>query len=132
MGKLPIRTVEKPWGKAVLPAPFTDTPGERIGEIWFEPPAELPTILIKYIFTSEKLSVQVHPSDAQAEASGETARTGYGGKEECWLVIDAEPCATLGVGFHGEVDAETMRKAALDGSIEDMLVWHAVKPGDFF
>jgi mannose-6-phosphate isomerase len=132
MGKLPIRTVEKPWGKAVLPAPFTDTPGERIGEIWFEPPAELPTILIKYIFTSEKLSVQVHPSDAQAEASGETARTGYGGKEECWLVIDAEPGATLGVGFHGDVDAETMRQAALDGSIEDMLVWHAVKPGDFF
>ncbi len=132
MSKLPIRTVEKPWGKDVLPAPFTAGAGQRIGEIWFEPPAELPSILVKYIFTSEKLSVQVHPSDAQAEASGETVRTGYGGKEECWLVIDAEPGATLGVGFHQHVDADAMRQAALDGSIEDMLVWHPVQAGDFF
>lgn len=137
MSKLPIRTVEKPWGKDVLPAPFTAPDGERIGgqrigEIWFEPPAEVPSLLVKYIFTSEKLSVQVHPSDAQAEAMGETQATGYGGKEECWLVIDAEPGATLGVGFRESVDPQAMRAAALDGSIEDMLVWHPVVPGDFF
>ncbi|MCW1383841.1 class I mannose-6-phosphate isomerase [Novosphingobium sp. KCTC 2891] len=132
MSKLPIRTVEKPWGKDVLPAPFSAPGGQRIGEIWFEPPPEVPSLLIKYIFTSEKLSVQVHPSDEQAAASGETEATGYGGKEECWLVIDAEPGATLGVGFTGPVDAATMRAAALDGSIEDMLVWHPVGPGDFF
>jgi mannose-6-phosphate isomerase len=132
VSKLPIRSVAKPWGKDVLPAPFTAPTGERIGEIWFEPPPELPSLLVKYIFTSEKLSVQVHPDDAQAQASGETARTGYGGKEECWLVIDAEPGATLGVGFHGAIDAETMRAAALDGSIEDLLVWFPVMPGDFF
>ena len=105
MSKLPIRTVAKPWGKDVLPAPFTAPAGERIGEIWFEPPPELPSLLVKYIFTSEKLSVQVHPDDAQAQASGETARTGYGGKEECWLVIDAEPGATLGVGFQHAIGA---------------------------
>src|SRR5690606_35075299 len=46
--------------------------------------------------------------------------------------IDAEPGAVLGIGFAGEVDAETMRAAALDGSIEDRLVWHPVKSGDFF
>lgn len=125
---LPTRSVAKPWGKDVLPAPFSAPAGERIGEIWFEPPADLPSLLVKYIFTSEKLSVQVHPSDAQAAAAGEKDR----GKEECWLVIDAEPGATLGVGFHAEIDAATMRAAALDGSIEDMLVWHPVKPGDFF
>jgi mannose-6-phosphate isomerase len=92
------------------------------------PPPELPSLLVKYIFTSEKLSVQVHPSDAQAAAMGESD----GGKEECWLVIDAEPGATLGVGFRETVDAETLRAAALDGSIEDMLVWHPVQAGDFF
>lgn len=126
--KLPIRVVGKPWGKDVLPAPFVAPEGERIGEIWFEPPPEMPSILVKYIFTSDKLSVQVHPSDAEAAALGETDR----GKEECWLVIDAEPGATLGIGFHEQVDAGTMRAAALDGSIEDMLVWHPVRPGDFF
>lgn len=125
---LPTRTVEKVWGRDVLPAPFTAPDGARIGEIWFEPPAELPQLLVKYIFTSEKLSVQCHPSDTQTQAAG----LGKQGKEECWLVIAAEPGATLGIGFREPIDAETMRAAALDGSIEDMLVWHEVSPGDFF
>jgi mannose-6-phosphate isomerase len=125
---LETRTVEKPWGKDVLPAPFAAPAGKRIGEIWFEPPADLPQLLVKYLFTSEKLSVQVHPSDAQTEAAG----LGRQGKEECWLVIDAEPGATLGIGFRQPLDADAMRAAALDGSIEDLLEWHPVKAGDFF
>jgi len=125
---LETKTVEKPWGKDTLPAPFETPAGKRIGEIWFVPPQDLPQLLVKYIFTSEKLSVQVHPSDAQTEAAG----LGKQGKEECWLVIDAEPGATLGIGFGGDIDSETMRAAALDGSIEDMLVWHPVRSGDFF
>jgi len=125
---LETRTVEKPWGKDTLPPPFHTPAGKRIGEIWFEPPRDLPQLLVKYIFTSEKLSVQVHPSDAQTEAAG----LGRQGKEECWLVIDAEPGATLGIGFDRAVGAEEMRAAALDGSIEQLLVWHPVRPGDFF
>lgn len=128
MSKLPIRTVAKPWGREVLPAPFVAPPGEKIGEIWFEPPADLPSLLVKYIFTSEKLSVQVHPDDDQARAAGH----GKNGKEECWLVIDAEPGATLGVGFREPLSREQIRAAALDGSIEDLLVWHPVRAGDFF
>jgi len=129
---LPIRTVEKPWGRDTLPEPFSAPAGKRIGEIWFEPPPQLHSILVKYIFTSEALSVQVHPSDEQAAASGETARTGYGGKEECWLVIAAEEGAALGVGFKKPIGAEAMRRAALDGTIEDLLTWYPVRPGDFF
>ena len=132
MSALPIRTVEKVWGKDTLPAPFVAPEGVRIGEIWFEPPPEVPSLLVKYIFTSEKLSVQVHPDDAQALASGETARTGYGGKEECWLVIQADPGAALGVGFKAPIDAAAMRAAALDGSIEELLEWYPVTAGDFF
>jgi mannose-6-phosphate isomerase len=116
---LPIRTVEKPWGVEVPPAPFTEDAGRKIGEIWFEPPPELSALLVKYIFTSEKLSVQVHPG-------------GAGGKEECWLVIDAEPGAMLGIGFKQPLDIDEMRTAALDGSIEDLLEWHKVRQGDFF
>ena len=128
MSGLAIIEVAKPWGRQVLPAPFVAPPGERIGEIWFEPPPELPSLLVKYIFTSEKLSVQVHPDDDQAKASGH----GANGKEECWLVIDAEPGATLGVGFHETFSHDAIRVAALDGSIEDLLVWHPVSAGDFF
>lgn len=120
---LPTRLVEKPWGQDVLPAPFTDVPGKRIGEIWFEPPPELEQLLVKYIFTSEKLSVQVHPSEAQLPGHG---------KEECWLIIDAEPGAELGIGFKEAIGADAMRKAAIDGSIEHLLAWHSVRRGDFF
>ncbi len=120
---LPIRMVEKPWGRDALPAPFTAPPGQRIGEVWFEPPPELPQLLIKYIFTSDKLSVQVHPSDAQLPGHG---------KEECWLVIAAEPGALLGIGFSEPIGPEAMRAAALDGSIEHLLDWHPVQAGDFF
>jgi mannose-6-phosphate isomerase len=125
---LSTKIVEKPWGKDVLPPQFGVPEGKRIGEVWFEPPQEMPDILVKYIFTSEKLSVQVHPSDAQAKELGENGR----GKEECWLVIDAEPGAVLGVGFKRPIDTETMRRAALDGSIEELMEWYPVKPGDFF
>ncbi len=125
---LPVRAVEKPWGVEQLPAPFVASEGSRIGEIWFEPPAELPELLVKYIFTSEALSVQVHPSDAQTLAAG----LGRQGKEECWLIVDAKPGAVLGIGFREEVSAQRLREAALDGSIEALLEWHPVRAGDFF
>lgn len=128
MTLLKARFVQKPWGCIKLPPPFTNTGSEPIGEIWFEPPKVLDALLVKYIFTNENLSVQCHPSDAQ------TLRKGLGrqGKEECWLVIDAEPDARLGIGFSQPIDSEAMRRAALDGSIEQLLTWHTVKPGDFF
>ncbi len=121
--RLPTRMVEKPWGRDVLPAPFTAEPGQRIGEVWFEPPPQLPQLLVKYIFTSEKLSVQVHPSDAQLPDHG---------KEECWLVTRAEPGAALGIGFKAPIDREAIRGAALDGSIEQLMEWYPVRAGDFF
>ena len=99
--------------------------GERIGEIWFEPDPAFPDLLVKYLFTSEKLSVQVHPSD-------DNAPPGQRGKEECWLVLDAEPGAGLAIGFRGELEPEDIRAAALDGSIEELLEWHPARPGDFF
>jgi mannose-6-phosphate isomerase len=125
---LPTRVVAKPWGRDDLPAAFGTPTGEKIGEIWFEPPAALERLLIKYIFTSEQLSVQCHPSDAQTEAMG----LGRQGKEECWLLLQAEPGARLGVGFDQEIDASALRAAIDDGSIEQLLTWHPVSSGDFF
>ncbi len=125
---LPTRIVEKVWGRDELPAPFVAPENTRVGEIWFEPPAEMPELLVKYLFTSEKLSVQCHPDNDQARAAGQGSR----GKDECWLVIAAEPGATLGIGFDRSLDAEAMRSAAADGSIEDLVTWFEVQAGDFF
>ncbi|MCX9145752.1 class I mannose-6-phosphate isomerase [Erythrobacter sp. WG] len=122
---LATRTVEKVWGRDHLPPPFATPPGKRIGEIWFEPPPELPRVLVKYIFTSERLSVQVHPSVEQA-------LPGEAGKEECWLVLDAEPGARLAIGFEREMTADEVEAAARDGSIETCLNWHPAQAGDFF
>ena len=66
------------------------------------PTAREQPLLVKYLFTSERLSIQVHPDDAQARARG-LAR----GKSECWYILDAEPGATLGLGLTREVSAAT-------------------------
>lgn len=126
--KLPRSFVNKVWGVERLPAPFPHPAEGKIGEVWFEPPPELSQLLVKYIFASERLSVQCHPNDRQAEAMG----LGKCGKSECWVILDAEPGATIAVGFHEEITSEQMRRAAVDGSIVDMLEWHEVRAGDAF
>lgn len=123
--KLPCRLVEKPWGRDSLPGEFGGDHGRRIGEAWFEGPGELP-LLVKYLFTNERLSVQVHPDDGQARALGYRR-----GKSECWYVVDAEEGATIGLGFLDDLGPEELRRAALDGSIERLLEWQPVAAGDF-
>lgn len=124
--KLAARLVEKPWGRTELPPIFGDGGGRRIGEVWFEGPSDS-ALLAKYIFTSEKLSIQDHPDDAQARARGLAS-----GKEECWYILDADPGATLGLGPTREVAKDELRAAALDGSIERLIDWKPVRAGDFF
>jgi mannose-6-phosphate isomerase len=124
--KLPRRYVEKPWGRTQLPPMFDPPAGERIGEVWFDDGGNLP-LLAKYIFTSERLSIQVHPNDEQARQRGLPQ-----GKSECWYILDAEPGATLGLGLRYSLSAEQLRSAALDGSIEQLMDWRPVSAGDFF
>ena len=124
--KLKPRYVEKPWGRNALPPMFAPPAGKRIGEVWFETGPELP-LLVKYIFTSERLSIQVHPNDAEARLRHLPC-----GKSECWLIIDAEPDATLGLGLTREITRDELRAAALDGSIEQLVDWRPVTTGDFF
>ena len=123
--KLEARYIAKPWGRTRLPSIFSPEPGARIGEIWFGSDPALP-LLAKYLFTSEKLSVQVHPSDDQAEARGLPR-----GKAECWYVLDAEADAKIGLGLRLPLTGEELRDAALTGSIMDAIDWHPIRAGDF-
>lgn len=126
MRKLHPRHVDKPWGRTTLPGIFADAGGRRIGEIWFETEGgdALP-LLVKYIFTSERLSIQVHPDDAAAAAYG-LAR----GKSEIWYILDCDPGATLGIGLKQAISPQAFHAAALDGSIEHLIDWKPVRPGD--
>src|SRR3546814_17362975 len=81
--------VEKPWGRRTLWPAFDDVMncGEPVGEIWFQmPDGSEPELLVKYLFTSENLSIQVHPDDEGAKARGYPR-----GKDEAWVVLEAEP-----------------------------------------
>lgn len=122
--QLPTHLVHKVWGRADPPAPFSNPDSEPLGEIWFDPPPELDTLLVKFIFTDAALSVQVHPDDARAPA-------GHRGKNECWYILDAKPGATIAVGLKREMSVDRLRAAALDGSIEDCLNLIEVAAGDF-
>jgi mannose-6-phosphate isomerase len=126
--KFAARQVEKPWGRMNIPGIFGTPNAGPVGEIWFEAPgaSDLP-LLVKYIFTSEKLSVQVHPNDEQAAERG-LAR----GKSECWYILDCEPGAKLGLGLRTPLSPAALREAAIGGSIEADLDWKPVAPGDFF
>jgi len=117
--------VERVWGRRDLPEGFPRLgDGVPVGEIWFEPPADAP-LLIKYLFTAERLSIQVHPDDAAARAGGFPR-----GKDEAWYILDAEPDARIGLGLTHKVSHEALRAAALDGSIETLLDWRPVTPGE--
>ncbi len=125
--RLATIVVEKPWGRVDIPRDFGDFGGRRIGEIWFSPPTgDAAPILVKFLFTSERLSIQVHPGDEEARAAGYPR-----GKEECWLILDADPDAELGVGLTGPTTHDALRTAALDGSIVGMIDWRPSKTDDF-
>ena len=126
---LATKRVAKPWGRTKLWPGFADpAPGEDpVGEIWFQTPdAGTPELLIKYLFTSERLSVQDHPDDRTAQAAGFPR-----GKDECWVILAADPGATIALGTEQPTTREKLREGALDGSIVDMLHWRPVKAGDF-
>jgi len=125
--RLERRAVARPWGRRSLPAGFAGCAlDEPVGEIWFEP-APGDSLLVKYLFTAERLSIQVHPDDAAARAAGHPH-----GKDEAWLVVDAAPGAVIGVGLRRPVTRERLRAAALDGSLERLVDWRPVKKGDAF
>ena len=121
--RLESRKIEKIWGVERLPQPFAQV---KIGEICFAPPATCP-LMAKYIFTSEALSIQVHPDDAYARTHGLAS-----GKEECWYILAAEPGARLAAGLSRHVEKEEFAVLLERGEIEQVMQWHDVRAGMFF
>lgn len=82
-------------------------------------------LLLKFLFPHEKLSVQVHPDDAQAQRVGQPW-----GKTECWYVADAKPGAQIGLGLKNGVTARQLEEAIHQQNAEDLLNWVNVYAGD--
>ena len=83
------------------------------------------SLLLKLLFTSQPLSIQVHPDDAFAASTG-MAR----GKSEAWYVLGATPEARIALGLKQRITPRQLRDAIDDGSIESLVAWRAVSPGD--
>lgn len=114
---------EKVWGSTRL-SPWYPESDRKIGEVWFE--ADLP-LLIKFLFTTARLSVQVHPND-DFGARYENSR----GKTEMWHILRADPGAQIALGFREPITPERLREASLSGEIEDLLRWVDVAPGQTY
>ena len=128
--QLERRFVPKVWGRRDVPDPFAPPPAgnEPLGEVWYPDPAgDESELLIKYLFTSDRLSIQVHPDEAAARAAGHRR-----GKDEAWVVVQAEPEAVIGLGLIEPLSREALRTAALDGSLEQLVDWRHVSAGDVY
>ncbi len=87
-------------------------------------PAEFP-LLIKLLFPNEKLSVQVHPNDAEAQALGQPR-----GKTECWYVLACEPGAEVALGLKQGVGRAEIERSVSNNSMEELLEMVPVVEGD--
>jgi len=146
---------ERVWGITDLSAFFPDMrPAEPVGEVWYTSkdnetglgptlealltahPSILGTgadsahphlcpLLVKLIFTSSRLSVQVHPDDEYAMKRHHSL-----GKTESWYVLDSVPPGEVGVGFREPITPERLCDSAMSGEIVDLIEWRRVRRGD--
>jgi mannose-6-phosphate isomerase len=124
-----VQVAHKPWGVADLhPWSSIDVSGDAVGELWFQradKDAPSPALLLKLLFTSEPLSIQVHPDDAFARSIGLP-----NGKTEAWYILSATPDARVAIGLKRSLTPEQLRASIEDGSIADLVQWRPAAKGD--
>lgn len=84
-------------------------------------------LMVKYLSTSQPLSVQVHPDDATAAR----LHAGEAGKTESWLVVDAEPDSQIHLGLREGVDPSEFVRAACSAEVVDLLRTWPIRAGQF-
>ena len=83
-------------------------------------------ILSKYIFTSDWLSLQVHPDDRYARKH----EPGNLGKCEMWYIVHAEPEAEILLSLKPDTTPEMLRAACERGDSKDLLYRFHPKAGE--
>ena len=83
-------------------------------------------LLLKFLDAHDLLSVQVHPSDRQANylPAGET------GKTEAWVVLEAGPESLIYAGLQTGTTAESLQLDLTDKTVAGHLPCFTPKPGD--
>ena len=125
-----VRVVHKPRGVGDLrPWSSVDEGGsdDAVGELWFERAdkhAPTPALLLKLLFTSQPLSIQVHPDDTFARAMGMP-----NGQSEAWYILSAKEGAQIGIGAKHRVTPQELRTSIRNGSIVDLVGRRTVAQG---
>lgn len=96
------------------------------GEWWYTVNDEFP-LLIKFIYTNQALSFQVHPGDDYA-AQHHNSR----GKTEMWYIVSATPDARIALGLRETITRERLLESSKSGEIQELLNWVPARPGDAF
>lgn len=114
--------------------------GRTLAEAWREMPSEWRganfagggdfPLLVKFIFPTDKLSIQVHPDDAYASVHEKTS--GGRGKTEMWHVVSAKPGASLLLGLKPGVTREKFLEALKNNTLEDLFQRYPAHAGDTF
>ncbi|UXN72311.1 class I mannose-6-phosphate isomerase [Devosia sp. A8/3-2] len=124
-----IDIVRKPQGsRHLLPRSSVIVCGEPVGELWYEPVDEnpkAPALLLKLLFTEQRLSVQVHPDDAFAHSIGLP-----NGKTEARYVLSARRGGQVAIGLKRALTPAELRAAISDGSVAKLIRWRDVTAGD--
>ena len=113
-----------PLRKRALREVVKDFGGRVTGKLRLSPEWGFP-LLLKYLDAHENLSVQVHPSDAYAEAHPDAHL-----KSEAWYIVDAEPGAVIYKGIREGTTPEAFAEAIRAGNVEDFLIAVPAVPGE--
>ena len=84
-------------------------------------------LLVKFIDAREQLSIQVHPTDEQAQAQG-LGR----GKTEMWYVMESDADASLRSGLKQQITPKQYKEMVENDTITEALSEYPVKEGDVF
>lgn len=114
--------------------------GKSLGEAWRDMPSEWRgsrlaavadfPLLVKFIFPTDKLSIQVHPNDAYA--SRHEKAMGGRGKTEMWHAVFAQPGAEVLAGLKQGTNKQKFLHALSDHTLEDLFAHWQVQAGDTF
>jgi mannose-6-phosphate isomerase len=137
--------LSEPLGEAWLTAQesqITNGPfaAKSLGQAWREMPPEWRgtrakhfrefPLLVKFLFPSDKLSIQVHPDDAYAEQFEQAA--GGRGKTEMWHVVHTRPGAALLLGLKPGVTKDRFIAGVKNNDVEDLLIRYEVHDGETY
>jgi mannose-6-phosphate isomerase len=85
-------------------------------------------LLVKFIFPTDKLSIQVHPDDTYASTHEKAA--GGRGKTEMWHLVSADSGAQVLLGLKPGVDQEKFREGLKQQTLENLFQTVPVHKGD--